>query len=613
MGCNYNPPVDPVAVETFFKNPEQSMYRLSPNGKYLSFLKPYKGYLNVYVKCVNDSLVTQVTAYTDRSVRTANWVGNDKLIYLKEKDSLDNYPAFLVNKDGTQNIAIQTSPNTKVNIVDQELRNQEHILIALNERDETFFDVYKLNINTGKKELLVKNPGNIVLWFTDNDGEVNLAIGSDGVNETLYFRNNESEKFKPVISNNFKSTLKPLGFTKDKNHIYALSNLSRDKLALVEFDCATGKEIKVIYENKDADILEVVNSKTKGNLAYLTYEIDKREIHFLDANYQSIYNDIHKILPNDEVIIVDKDASEHHFIVKTYTDKSPGVYYLYAVKDKSLTKLADVNSAINPDNMCAMKAVSYKARDGQIIHGYLTLPIGKDEKNLPCIVMPHQGPSARNVWGYTPEVQYLANKGYAVFQMNYRGSTGYGKNFQNAGFKQWGKKVQEDIYDGVKWLINQDLINPKKIGVFGYGFGGYSALNQVVYYPQLYKCAASYSGYINLFTYLKGFPAYYKPYKLMLNEMIGDPEKDIDYLKSSSPIFQVDKIKTPILIAQGGKDSKVNVTETNQFVKELRKKQIAVNYILNENETQLFKNPENKFTFYRQLGDFLDKQINPDK
>ncbi len=613
FGCTKSATVNTIAVETFFKNPEQSMYRISPNGKYLSFLKPYKGCLNVFIKSLNDSLVTQVTAYSDRSVRSCIWVGNNKLFYLKEKDSLDNYPAFLVNKDGTQNIPIQTSPNTKVEIIDQELRNQQNILLAINERDEAFFDVYKLNIYTGKKELLVKNPGNIVSWFANNEGNINLALGSDGVNETLYYRTKDTEKFKPILSNNFKNTLKPLGFAADKNHIYALSNLNRDKLALVEFDCLSGKEVKVIYENDEADILEVINSKSKEKLAYLTYEIAKRKIHFLDASYQKIYDDLNKLLPNDEVKIADKDSLENCFIIKTFTDKSPGAYYLYTIKDKQLTKLSDLNSAINPEEMCEMKAVSYKARDGQIIHGYLTLPLGKDEKDLPCIVMPHQGPSTRNVWGYAPEVQYLANKGYAVFQMNFRGSTGYGKNFQNAGFKQWGGKMQDDIYDGVKWLIEEGVINPNKIGVFGYGFGGYSALNQIVYHPELYKCAASYSGYINLFTYIKGFPAYYKPYKLMLNEMIGDPENDIEYLKSASPIFQIDKIKSPIFIAQGSKDSKVNVTETNQFVKELRKKQITVNYILNENETQLFKSPENKFTLYKQLGDFLDKQINPNK
>jgi len=243
----------------------------------------------------------------------------------------------------------------------------------------------------------------------------------------------------------------------------------------------------------------------------------------------------------------------------------------------------------------------------------LTLPKGRIEKNLPCIVFPHSGPSQRNSWGYNNEVQYLANKGFAVLQVNYRGSIGYGKSFRNAGYKQWGKKIQDDIADGVSWITNNGTANPDKIGVYGSGFGGFSALNQAIYYQKLYKCAASYSGYINLFTYLKGFPAYFKPYQQMMNEIVGNPETDIDYLKYSSPIFQIHKIKLPLLIGQGGRDSRVNVNETNQFVKELRKRQIDVTYILHENENHQFKDAKNRLTFYKQLADFFEKQLGADK
>lgn len=329
----------------------------------------------------------------------------------------------------------------------------------------------------------------------------------------------------------------------------------------------------------------------------------------MDKGYERIYKAILNKLPNQEIKITDKDSSEQNFIIKAYTDINPGAYYIYNVRQKKLKKLSDVNLDIDPANMCEMQPISYKTRDGLTIHGYLTLPLGKRKKNLPCVVLPHQGPSTRNAWEYVPEVQFLANRGYAVLQMNFRGSTGYGKAFENAGFKQWGAKMQNDIFDGVQWLINEGVANPNQIGVFGYGFGGYSALNQAINHPETYKCAASYSGYINLFTYIKGFPAYFKPYKLMLNEIVGNPETDIDYLKSASPVFQIEKIKTPILIAQGGKDSKVNVNETNQFVKELRKRNVQVNYILNENETQLFKDVDNKLTFYTQLANFLDNHL----
>ncbi len=609
-GCKSSPKVEMLPVETFFKGAQKFNYRISPNGKTLAFLQVYKGKSNVFVRAVNDTARVQLTNFEDLSVRNFNWVGDNKLICEKEKDSTNSFSAFLINKDGTNYAAVKNKANTKSAILNNTIHSN-NILITNNDRNESFFDVYQLNIETGLKKLFVKNPGNILVWFADEKGNVNLGVGGDGVNETIYYRATAQEQFKPIISNNYKNTLQPLGFTKDKRYIYALSNINRDKLALVEFDCVEGKESKLLYQNADADLVEVLNSSLNKEPALIAYEFEKRQLHFLNAKYKKVYTAISDKLPSQEISIIDKDEAELNFVIKASTDKNPGAYYIYNVDQTSLKKLSEVNPDIKPNNMSSMQAIRYQTRDGLTIHGYLTLPLGTKTKNLRCVILPHQGPSQRNVWGFSPEVQFLANRGYAVLQMNYRGSTGYGKEFENAGFKQWGAKMQNDIFDGVMWLIKEGIANPKQIGVFGYGFGGYSALNQVINHPNTYKCAASYSGYINLFTYIKGFPAYFKPYKLMLNEMIGDPETDIDYLRSASPVFQIEKIKTPILIAQGGKDSKVNVNETNQFVKELRKRNIAVNYILNENETQLFKNVDNKLTFYKQLADFLDRHLKP--
>lgn len=607
-GCSKQPVIEVLPVETFFKNAQQFNYRISPDGKALAFLQLYKGKLNVFVRSIDDTTTLQLTRLEDLSVRDFSWVGNNRLFCEKEKDSSNRCGAFLIGKDGTNYTSIKIKAGKKLNILDNSVHANQ-VLITSNERDESFFDVYQLNIENGSKKLFVENPGDILLWFADEKGDVNLGAGSDGVNETIYYRANVKEKLKAIFSNNFKSTLKPLGFTKDKRYIYALSNLNRDKLALVEFDCLEGKESKLIYQHPDVDILEVLNSGLNKEPALVTYELDRRQVHFLNQTYKEIYEDILDKLPNREIKIT--DSSKHNLIIKAYTDKNPGAFYIYNIEQRSLKKLADVNPAIEPANMCSMQAISYQTKDGLTIHGYLTLPLGKKKENLPCVILPHSGPNQRNVWDFLPEVQFLANRGYAVLQMNYRGSTGYGKKFENAGFKQWSAKMQDDISDGVAWLIKEGIANPTQIGIFGYGFGGYAALNQVINHPDTYQCAASYSGYINLFTYIKGYPPYFKPYQLMLNEMIGNPETDVDYLKSASPVFQIEKIKRPILIAQGGKDAKVNVNETNQFVKELRKKNIAVKYILNENETRLFKNIDNKLRFYTELVDFLDQHLKP--
>lgn len=613
FGCKPNDKVRKISAETFFKDSEKSVLKISPDGKFLSYLKLYKGKLNIFVEDIQTKKTTQITHSEINGIRYYLWAGNDELFYVQDKDNDDNYQAFAVNKNGSENHQIEISPKTKIEIIDGIKQDNRYLLIALNERNPEFFDVYKLDIKTGKKTLEIKNPGNIVEWISDNNGSIRLAVGSDGVNETVYFRASDKDEFKPVISNNFKNSLQPLCFTGTGNHIYALSNLNRDKLALVDFDCETGKEIKVIYENPQGDVLDVIYSKSKKKLVYLTYEISKREMWFFDDKVKAMYAKIKSKLPQQEVKIIDQDQNENTFLIRTFTDRDPGAYYLYRVKDEQLTKLSDINEEINPNEMSAMKAVSYQSRDGLTIHGYLTLPLGKTSKNLPCVILPHSGPANRNVWGYNAEVQFLANQGYAVFQMNFRGSSGYGKAFQTAGYKQWGTKVQNDITDGVKWLIKEKIADPKRIGIYGFSFGGYSALNQAIYHPKLYQCAASYSGFINLFTYLKGFPAYYKPYQQMLNEIIGNPEKDVEELKYASPIFQIDRIKTPFLIAQGAKDSRVNVNETNQFVKELRKHNQNVSYILKENESHYFNNYQNKLEFYQKLEKFLDKYLHPEQ
>ncbi|MBD3749778.1 MAG: S9 family peptidase [Sphingobacteriales bacterium] len=613
FGCKPNVKVDKISADIFFREAEKSAFKISPDGKYLSYLKPYKGKLNIFVEDIERKKNIQVTICESSGVKYYLWAGNEELFYVQDKGNDGNYQAFTVSKDGKVTHQIKTSPKTKIEIIDGIRNDNRYLLIALNEQNPEFFDVYKLDIKTGQKTLEIKNPGNIVEWISDNNGSVRLAIGSDGVNETLYFRASEKDAFKPVISNNFKNMLQPLCFTGVGNHIYALSNLNRDKLALVDFDCETGKEAKVIYENPEADVLDVVCSKAKKKLVYLTYEVSKRELYFFDDKAKEMYAQIKSKLPQQEVKIIDKNQKEDIFLLRTFTDRDPGAYYLYHAKDKQFTKLSEINPGINPTEMCQMQAISYKSRDGLTIHGYLTLPLNQANKNLPCVILPHSGSSNRNVWGYNAEVQFLANQGYAVFQMNFRGSSGYGKAFQTAGYKQWGTKVQDDITDGVEWLIKEKIADPKRIGIYGFSFGGYSALNQIIYHPNLYQCAASYSGFINLFTYLKGFPAYYKPYQQMLNEIVGNPESDVEELKYASPIFQIDKIKMPTLIAQGAKDPRVNVNETNQFVKELRKHNQNVNYLLKEDEGHYFNDPKNRLEFYQKLEIFLNKYLHPER
>ncbi|WP_411275585.1 prolyl oligopeptidase family serine peptidase [Daejeonella sp.] len=602
-------PAERIPVENFFKAAFKTSFLVSPDGEYISYLKPDNNRVHIYVETWDGKNTTQLTCDSNRNISYYLWANNNELLYLKNQSDKEHQGLFAVRRDGSNKRELLSFANTKIRLITSETVQDDNVLVALNKRDSTVFDAYRLNIQTGKLSMLVRNPGNITKWYSDRKGKLRMAIASDGVNETLLYRDSEEVIFTAVLTNNFRASIAPVGFSKDNSCIYALSNKNRDKMALVELDCVTGKEHRVIYGNTDVDVSEAVFSAKKDKLIYAGYETWKKERHYLDDSVNAMYGRLEKLLPNNEINITGSDASETKFIIRTYTDKNPGSFYLYTIKDNKLVKLSDVNPSINVEEMAEMKPISYKTRDGLTVDGYLTLPKGRRETNLPVVVMPHGGPDSRNSWGYNPEVQFLANQGYAVFQVNFRGSKGYGKKFWIAGFKEWGGKMQDDITDGVKWLISQKVADSTRIAIYGSSFGGYSALHGLCFRPELYKCGASYSGITNLFTYLKDIPPYYRPYLQMYYETVGNPEVDADYFRAVSPVFHNDKIRVPVLIAQGGRDPRVNMNETNQFVKELKKRKIPVTYILKENEGHFFKNDENKLEFYRELGKFLDKNL----
>ena len=277
----------------------------------------------------------------------------------------------------------------------------------------------------------------------------------------------------------------------------------------------------------------------------------------------------------------------------------------------SLTKLVDVAPWLKEDQLAHMKPIEYQSRDGLTIHGYLTLPLGREAKNLPVVINPHGGPWFRDTWGFNPEVQFLANRGYAVLQMNFRGSTGYGRKFWEASFKQWGQKMQDDITDGVQWLVKQGIADPKRVAIYGGSYGGYATLAGVTFTPDLYAAAVDYVGVANMFTFMKTIPPYWKPFLDQMHAMVGDPEKDKALLEAASPVMHADKIKTPLFVAQGAHDPRVNKAESDQMVAALKKRGVDVEYMVKENEGHGFHNEENRFDFYEAMEKFLAKYLQP--
>ena len=600
-----------IAMEDFFRNPEKSGYRISPNGQMIIYRAPIAGRMNVFVQKLGDTTAVALTHETDRSIYDAFWESDDRIIFTKDQGGDENTHVLSVKPDGSGLIDHTPFEKVQASVIDILEDRPEELLIQNNKRNPQIFDVYLLNTTTGEMTMVAENPGNITGWITDHDGKIRAALTSDGVNTSLLYRDTENDKFRTVITTNFKETLSPVLFTFDNKSLYCLSNLGRDKTALVEFDPVTAKEIKVIYENPDVDISGLDYSKLRKVLTVVYFETDKPQKHFLDAEFEQIDSKIKSQIPNYTFQITRKSKDETKLLAYVTSDRYDGGYFLYDVKSGEFKKLADFKPWLKEENMAEIKPVTYQSRDGQTIQGYLTLPKGYVAKNLPVVINPHGGPWARDSWGFNPEVQFLANNGYVVLQMNFRGSTGYGRKFWELSFKQWGRTMQDDISDGVKWLVDQGIADPKRVAIYGGSYGGYATLAGLTLSPELYAAGIDYVGISNIFTFMNSIPPYWEPYRKMLYEMVGDPKTDSLMLAEVSPVFLVDKIKAPLFIAQGANDPRVNKAESEQMVEALKKRGIEVEYIVKDNEGRGFYNQENQFDFYRSMLAFLDKHLKP--
>lgn len=609
MAIASNAQVRQIPLKDFFKNPEKNGYQISPDGNYFSYLTSWENRMNVFVQKVGSDEAVRVTSATERDISSYFWKGNNKIMYLQDKAGDENFKLYSVNKDGSDLKLLTPGDKVRTEIVDDLEEIDDFMLVSMNERNPQAFDVYRINVNTGEKKMIAENPGNIMGWMTDHDGKLRIATASDGVNSVLMYRETEDAPFKEVLVTNFRESVEPIFFSFDNKFVYASSNLGRDKSAIVKFDIANGKEMEVMYENPYVDVSGLSYSKKRKVLTAISYVKEKREMKFLDAVAEKRYNRLKKELGDYEVVITGVNKNEDKFLVRTYSDRSLGSYYFYDQASDKLSKIAEVSPWINENELAVQKPVSYTSRDGLTINGYLTLPVGVDAKNLPVVMNIHGGPWARDNWGFNPEVQFLVNRGYAVLQVNYRGSTGYGRKFWEASFKEWGKKMQDDVSDGVKWLISEGIANPKKVGIYGGSYGGYATLAGLAFSPELYACGVDYVGVSNLFTFMKTIPPYWQPFIKMMYEMVGDPEKDSLLLESASPVFHADKIVAPLFVAQGKMDPRVNIAESDQMVEAMKKRGIDVEYMVKDNEGHGFRNQENRFDFYGSMEKFLAKHL----
>jgi dipeptidyl aminopeptidase/acylaminoacyl peptidase len=568
--------------------------------------------MNIHVKAIDSDSVTKVTNVADRDIAGYFWANNDRLVYIKDEGGNENFHLFSASKDGKNEVDLTPFDGVRAQIIDDLKNNEQEMIIGLNKRIPQVFDPFRINITTGEMELLYENPGNITGWGTDHDGKLRIAYVTNGVDNTVLYRKSEADDFSEVITTDFKQTLAPQFFDFDNGDVvYALSNLDRDKLAVVKYDLKEKKEIEEIYINDAVDVDNINYSEKRKVPTMIEFRDTKLHRKYMDSEMEDLFKKIETELGSgNEYYITSTNKNEDKFLIYMGNDVSRGSYYFFDKESDELSKMADLSPWLNPDHMANMTPITYTSRDGLLINGYLTLPVGREAKNLPVVINPHGGPWARDYWGYNPEVQLLANRGYAVLQMNFRGSTGYGKEFWEISFKQWGQTMQNDITDGVHWLINEGIADPARIAIYGGSYGGYATLAGITNTPDLYAAAVDYVGVSNLFTFMETIPPYWEPYKEMLYEMVGNPNtNDSIMMKANSPVYHVDKIKAALFVAQGANDPRVVQAESDQMVEAIEKNGVMIQYMLKENEGHGFRNEENRFDFYNAMTEFLENNL----
>lgn len=614
---NQLPPL--IDRDKFFGNPEIAAAQLSPDGKWIAFLKPWHETRNVWVKKVGEpySKGRLITAEPKRPIPGFFWSRDGKqILFVQDKDGDENFNVYAVDpaaapaagKDAPEARNLTAAKGARAQILSVPKGDPDSIYVGLNDRDASWHDVYKVKISTGERTLLRKNTERIAGWVFDKQAKLRLAMRTTEKGDTEILRV-DPEGFTKVYDCTVFELAAPVNFHKDGKRVYLETNKgARDLAELVLFDPATGKEEKLEADPKGrVDFGSAIFSDLTDELIATTYEDARTRIYWKDKAWEADYKLLQKRLPNREIGLGSMTTDEQLLLVTSYSDVDPGTSYLFDRRTKTLTKEYTSREDLPRTVLVPMQPIHYKSSDGLEIPAYLTLPKGVAAKNLPLIVFPHGGPWARDGWGFNSRIQFLANRGYAVLQPNFRGSTGYGKQFLNAGNKQWGDLMQDDITWGVKHLVAQGIADPKRVGIMGGSYGGYATLAGVAFTPDLYQAAVSVVGPSNLLTLLETIPPYWEAGRIVFHERMGNPNtpEGKKQLERQSPLNSVARIKTPLLVVQGANDPRVKKAESEQIVVALRDRGFPVEYICAPDEGHGFQRPVNNMAMYAAAEKFF--------
>ena len=603
-----------IPIKQFFDNPKISSALISPDAKQYAFLAPDNNRMNVWVCPADDfAKATVITHDTKRGISSFTWTRDGKyVLYMQDQGGNENFHIYRVDPLKPDAPAVDLTPEegARAEFVDLPRERPDEALVALNARDKHYFDVYHLRISTGELKMIEQNPGDVDSWDTDTHGVLRACAAQIDKGQTqIRVRDGATGPFRVLATYTDEEAAEIYAFTPDGTALFFSSARGTNTSHLAKLDLKTGAET-LIDEDPEYDLEGPIISDKTHELLGVTYNKDRLSYKMFDPQMKKDLDILQKVHDGD-VLFRDSDADEQHWIIAFNSPTDPGATYSYDRATGATKFLYRPRPWLKPEELVDMKPIQFDSVGGLTIHGYLTLPKGVEPKNLPTVLVVHGGPWARDDWGYDAEVQYLANRGFAVLQVNYRGSTGYGKKFLHAGDREWGGKMLDDMVAGVNWAVAQGYSDKDRIGIYGGSYGGYATLAALAFQPKEFKCGVDYVGISNLLTFMNTIPPYWETYRDVMYRRVGNPKTEEAFLRSRSPLFAVDKIEAPLFIAQGFNDPRVNHAEAEQIVKALQDAHKPVEYMVKMDEGHGFMNPENRLDFYGKMEAFLAKYLQP--
>ena len=606
------------SVADYFKKPTQSSFQFSPDGKYVSYKqREESGKVHVYTKNTITDEVVRVIEEKNELIRGYGWANETRLIYIMDKGGDENYHLFAVDIDGENQVELTPYEGVKVDILNSLKEQKDFMIILMNKDNPQVFEPYKINIKNAEIEKLYTNddPLNPISGYDfDKDGVLKgFTKQQNGTEYVLNYRLDENQPFEPVLTTTWKDDFYIIDFdytTENKNDAFVMTNLESNTREIVLYDFKEKKVIKKVYSNPTFDVSGMsVSRKRNIEVDYFYYNGEKYHIEPVSETAKKLNDKFKKQFGNKDFYISSKTDEEDKYLIYVTSDKLYGKYFTYDVNKDAFKEVLNLMPQLKEEDMAEMRSIKFTTRDGLTIYGYLTIPNAvKNGAMVPLIVNPHGGPyGPRDDWGYNPETQLFASRGYATLRVNYRGSGGYGKEFYLAGNKQIGRKMLDDLEDAVTYVKTLGLVDEDKIGIYGGSYGGLATLGSLVKTPDLYSCGVDYVGVSNLFTFFKAFPPYWKPYLGQVYEQWYDEndESDIEIMKQVSPALNVDKITKPLFVVQGANDPRVNIDESDQVVKNMRARGINTPYMVKYDEGHGFAREENRIDLYQTMMGFF--------